>query len=201
MDLHTCIDPPVLIRPIRRDDGDRLSASHTRLSPESRYRRFLSAKPELTGADVRYLVEVDGIDHIALVATQPWLPDEPIVAVARCIRIPDSPDSGEMAIVVADALQGQGVGTQLVGRLAELAVAQGITRFRAVMLSEYERLAVPSQPRGALAIVWAPPRQQRPEPGRVVQYLEMADLVPDHVVEHLGRCQQQAPVEAHRAGA
>jgi GNAT superfamily N-acetyltransferase len=136
MNLDACIDPPVLIRPIRRDDGDRLSASHTRLSPESRYRRFLSAKPELTGADVRYLVEVDGIDHIALVATQPWLPDEPIVAVARCIRIPTTPDTGEVAIVVADALQGQGVGRELVGRLAELAVAQGITRFRAMMLSD-----------------------------------------------------------------
>jgi GNAT superfamily N-acetyltransferase len=136
MDLDTCIDPPVLIRPIRPDDGERLSASHARLSPESRYRRFLSAKPELTGADVRYLVQVDGIDHIALVATQPSLPGEPIVAVARCIRIPDSPDIGEVAIVVADALQGRGVGTRLVSRLAEVAVAHGITRFRAMMLSD-----------------------------------------------------------------
>jgi GNAT superfamily N-acetyltransferase len=136
MNLDACIDPPVLIRPIRPDDGERLSASHARLSPESRYRRFLSAKPELTGADVRYLVEVDGIDHIALVATQPSLPGEPIVAVARCIRVPGHPDTGEVAIVVADALQGQGVGRRLVGRLAELAVAHGITRFRATMLSE-----------------------------------------------------------------
>ncbi len=89
MNVDASIDPPVLIRPIRADDGERLSASHARLSPESRYRRFLSAKPELTGADVRYLVEVDGIDHIALVATQPSLPGEPIVAVARCIRVPE----------------------------------------------------------------------------------------------------------------
>ncbi len=136
MNLDACIDPPMLIRPIRRDDACRLSESHTRLSPESRYRRFLSAKPELTSADVRYLVEVDGVDHIALVATQPWLRDEPIVAVARCIRIPERPDCGEVAIVVADALQGQGIGRRLVDRLAELAVAQGITRFRAMMLSE-----------------------------------------------------------------
>ncbi len=136
MDLDACIDPPVLIRPIRPEDGERLSASHARLSPESRYRRFLSAKPELTDADVRYLVEVDGIDHIALVATQPWLPGEPIVAAARCIRVPSSPDTGEVAIVVADALQGHGVGKRLVARLAELAVAQGITRFHATMLSD-----------------------------------------------------------------
>ena len=136
MNSDASIDPPVLIRPIRADDGERLSASHARLSPESRYRRFLSAKPELTGADVRYLVEVDGIDHIALVATQPSLPGEPIVAVARCVRVPSSPDTGEVAIVVADALQGNGVGARLVRQLAELAVGQGITRFRATMLSE-----------------------------------------------------------------
>jgi len=136
MDTSPWIDPPVLIRPIRADDGARLSASHARLSPESRYRRFLSAKPQLTGADIRYLVHVDGVDHIALVATQPSLPGEPIVGVARCIRVPSSPDAGEVAIVVADALQGQGVGTRLVGRLAELAVAQGILRFRATVLSQ-----------------------------------------------------------------
>jgi GNAT superfamily N-acetyltransferase len=136
--METCawIDPPVLIRPIRADDGERLSASHARLSPETRYRRFLSAKPELTGADVRYLVQVDGIDHIALVATQPSVEGEEIVGVARCIRVPGSPDTGEVAIVVADALQHKRVGTRLVKRLAELAASQGITRFRATMLSE-----------------------------------------------------------------
>ena len=58
------------------------------------------------------------------------------MAVARCIRIPDRPAIGEVAIVVADVLQRQGVGTRLVGQLAELAVAQGITRFRAMMLSD-----------------------------------------------------------------
>jgi GNAT superfamily N-acetyltransferase len=136
MDLYARIDPEVLIRPIRADDGERLSASHARLSPESRYRRFLSAKPELTVADVRYLIDVDGVDHIALVATRPSPDGEQIVAVARCIRVPGTPDVGEVAIVVNDALQRQGVGRRLVSRLAELAVAQGITHFRATMLSE-----------------------------------------------------------------
>ena len=44
-----------------------------------------------------------------------------------------------------------------------------------------------------------PPLQQRPEPRRVVHHLQVADLVPDDVVEHLGGRQQQPPVEAHRA--
>lgn len=136
MDPCPRIDPPVLIRPIRADDGQELSASHVRLSPESRYRRFLSAKPELTLADVRYLVDVDGVDHIALVATRQSPAGEQIVGVARCIRVPESPHTSEVAIVVADALQRQGVGTRLMSALAWLAVEQGTTRFRATMLSD-----------------------------------------------------------------
>jgi RimJ/RimL family protein N-acetyltransferase len=136
MDSPVRPDPSVLIRPIRADDGERLSASHMRLSPESRYRRFLAAKPELTVADVRYLVDVDGLDHIALVATRQSPDGEQIVGVARCIRIPAAPDTAEFAIVVADELQGHRIGTMLLARLAELAGAQGITRFRATMLSE-----------------------------------------------------------------
>jgi hypothetical protein len=35
-------------------------------SPESRFHRFLSAKLKLTNADLRYLTEIDGIDHFAI---------------------------------------------------------------------------------------------------------------------------------------
>jgi len=138
----------VCIRPIRADDGERLKASHARLSPESRYRRFLAAKPELTPADARYLVEVDGRDHFALVAT---LDDgeESIVAVTRFVRVPGRPDTAEFAIVVGDDFQGQGLATELLRRLALAARARGITRFRATMLADnvavrrmLERLAV-----------------------------------------------------------
>ena len=70
MDVHALTDGrQVGIRPIRADDAVRLREAHTRLSPETRYRRFLAAKPQLSAADSRYLVEVDGSDHFALVAT------------------------------------------------------------------------------------------------------------------------------------
>lgn len=131
------LDPPaVAIRPIRDDDHDRLSESHERLSPESRYRRFFAVKPHLTKADLRYLVEIDGCDHFALVATRPEVDGEPIVGVARFIRIPENREVAEVAIVVADDEQGRGVGTQLVARLAEQAVARGVRRFRATMLAD-----------------------------------------------------------------
>jgi RimJ/RimL family protein N-acetyltransferase len=128
------------IRPIRGDDDVRLRESHERLSAETRYRRFLAVKPHLTSADVRYLVEIDGCDHFALVATLPagdaTHPPESIVGVARFIRIPSNREAAEVAIVVNDAFQGRGVGTELVARLADAAVARGVRRFRATMLAD-----------------------------------------------------------------
>src|ERR687897_58989 len=51
------------------------------------------------------------------------------VAVARCVRLPDRPDTAEMAIVVGDPFQGQGLGRALTLALADAAVAVGIRRF------------------------------------------------------------------------
>lgn len=127
----------VEIRPIRPDDGERLQAAHLRLSPESRYRRFLSAKPILTADDARYLVQVDGSDHVALVATAPVGGiEEAIVAVARFVRLDDDPAAAEFAIVVADDYQRQGLATALLERLTAAAVAVGVDRFRATILSD-----------------------------------------------------------------
>jgi RimJ/RimL family protein N-acetyltransferase len=127
---------PVSIRPIGVDDHDRLRDHHERLSPESRYRRFLAAKPQLTSADARYLVEIDGCDHYALVATLPDAAGEPIVGVARFVRLPANREVAEVAIVVNDAYQRQGMGAELVSRLAQEAVARGVRRFRATMLAD-----------------------------------------------------------------
>jgi RimJ/RimL family protein N-acetyltransferase len=137
VECHTLNDGrKVAIRPIGPDDHERLRASHARLSPESRYRRFLGTKPELTSADARYLVEIDGSDHLALVATLPDEPGEPIVAVARYIRLPHDPAAAEFAIVVGDDYQRQGLAGELMTRLADAAVARGIKRFRATMLAD-----------------------------------------------------------------
>jgi RimJ/RimL family protein N-acetyltransferase len=137
MECHTLNDGRrVAIRPIGPDDHERLRAAHARLSPESRYRRFLATKSELSSSDARYLVEIDGSDHLALVATLPDEPDEPIVAVARYIRLPDDPTAAEYAIVVGDDYQRQGLGGELMARLAHAAVTRGIQRFRATMLAD-----------------------------------------------------------------
>ncbi len=118
------------IRPIRADDKARLTAGHARLSPESQRRRYLAAKPRLTASDLRYLTEVDGHDHVALVAVLARQP-EFIVGVGRFVRLREDPEAAEFAIVVGDELQGKGLGGRLAELLAKRAVAEGIKRFTA----------------------------------------------------------------------
>ena len=127
----------VLIRPIEPGDKHRLVNGLRQLSEESIRKRFLAAKPRFTASELRYLTEVDGANHIALVAV---LEDDPeqLVAVARCVRLPDRPATAEMAIVVGDPWQGQGLGRELARRLADAALAVGIRRFAATMLGDNE---------------------------------------------------------------
>jgi RimJ/RimL family protein N-acetyltransferase len=125
----------VRIRPIQPDDGLRLKAAYDLLSPESKYRRFLTIKPHLTESDVHYLTVVDGSDHAAFVATSVDDPER-ILAVARFVRRRDDPGSAELAIVVGDPYQGEGLGTELLGRLGDRALACGIARFQATVLAD-----------------------------------------------------------------
>jgi RimJ/RimL family protein N-acetyltransferase len=126
----------VLLRPIRADDKRRLELAFGRLSPESARRRFLGPKPRLTSAELRYLTEVDGGDHLAVLAV---LADRPslIVGVGRFVRIEHPVDAAEVAIVIGDPWQAQGLGRHMGLVLAELARQHGIRRFTASLLSDH----------------------------------------------------------------
>jgi GNAT superfamily N-acetyltransferase len=102
-----------------------------RLSPETLYRRFMSpvARPEQVPVD--RLLDVDHRDREAIVAVG----DGEIVGVARYFRQPGS-DTAEMAVVVADAWQRQGLATRMLGALAERASAVGIQWFTMTMLAD-----------------------------------------------------------------
>jgi RimJ/RimL family protein N-acetyltransferase len=128
----------VRIRPIRPSDAALLSAGLARLSPESAQRRFLVPKPRFSRSELRYLTEVDQVDHVALVAV---LADRPhvLVGVGRWVRDQEHREVAEVALVVADPLQGQGLGTILGRALADAARARGVTRFTATMLPENVR--------------------------------------------------------------
>ena len=124
----------VQIRPIRAADALLLRDGFARLGPDSRRSRFLGAKNVLTTAEVRYLTEVDHHDHEALVALNRV--DGNGVGVARYIRDRDDVHSAEVAVTVVDDWQLRGIGTRLMVRLRRRALAEGITRFTALVLEE-----------------------------------------------------------------
>ena len=123
------------LRPIRPGDKHGLASGLSRLSARSVYRRFLSPKPAFSLAELRYLTEVDGRNHVAIVVDDPDHPGE-LIAVGRWVRLAEDPDAAEIAITVADCWQRRGLGSLLARALGEEARAQGIRRFTATMSAQ-----------------------------------------------------------------
>jgi len=127
----------VHLRLIRPSDKELLSAGFERLSPDSRYARFMAPKARLSERELRYLTEVDGVDHFAMGAVRRHLvsPDEG-VGSARFVRVAGEPDTAEPAVTVIDSFQGKGLGSILLQRLIEAAWERDIRWFRSELLAE-----------------------------------------------------------------
>lgn len=121
----------VLIGRVTGDDAPTLAAGFARLSEESRRLRFLTSKPNLTQAELRYLTEVDGHNHEALGAIDPVTGRG--VGIARYVRDAGNPTRAEAAVTVADDWQQRGLGKLLLERLTDRARAEGITHFTALV--------------------------------------------------------------------
>jgi RimJ/RimL family protein N-acetyltransferase len=119
----------VTIRQIEPTDATLVRAFYDELSDRSRRLRFLVPTNELSDEDLRYLTEVDHKRHEAMVA----LEGERLVGVARYVRTPGDRESAEVAVVVVDDRQGDGIGTGLLDRLTERARENGIVRYTALV--------------------------------------------------------------------
>lgn len=127
----------VVLRLVVPEDRVLLKTGFEKLSPESRYARFLVPKPHLTDEELRYLTEVDQEDHFALGAVLEGGDGHgaPVgVGIARFIRLPGLHATAEAAIAVADEMQGRGLGRLLFLRLCAAAAERGIEHFRCEVL-------------------------------------------------------------------
>lgn len=121
----------LLLRPVLPGDSERTVHGHIHFSSETIYRRFMSARvPD--AAMLHYLSEVDYVDHFVWVMIDGIDP----VADARFIRDGHDPTVAEIAFTVADAYQGRGIGSFLIGALSVAARVGGVERFSARMLSD-----------------------------------------------------------------
>ena len=122
--------------PSRPDDKALLVRGMASLSPRSARLRFLAPKNRLTLAELRYLTEVDHVDHYALVAV---LADDPttMAGVGRWVRDARAPRRRRGRRRRRRLPPGPGPrDARSASALADGARALGIARFTAVMLPE-----------------------------------------------------------------
>lgn len=108
------------LRPIRADDADAEWDFVHRLSPDSRYFRFMTPVKELTPAMLRRFTDIDYAREMALVAMAATPQGERQVGVARYSIVPGTRRC-EFAIVVDDEWRGTGLSRALMNALAEVA--------------------------------------------------------------------------------
>jgi RimJ/RimL family protein N-acetyltransferase len=122
------------LRPLGSEDRDGFAALFARLSPESRYQRFLSPKRELTPRELSDFTDIDQIRHAAFAAIDQR--DGSIVGVGRYVHVTDRPKVADLAVEVTDELQNMGIGTALARHTVQRARDNGFALLTATTLWE-----------------------------------------------------------------
>ena len=130
----------VTIRPIRPEDEPLMVKFHEPLSEQSVYMRYFRALNLDQRVQHERLTRICFIDYdreMALVATRrhPETGEREIIGVGRLSRMRNEREA-EFALLISDKFQGQGLGTELLGRLLEYARNEGIEYVMAYMLPE-----------------------------------------------------------------
>lgn len=120
----------VLIRPISKDDAALEHAFIERLSPASRWYRFLG-QLKVSDDMIRRLTDIDYRRDMAFVALRHEAGEKREIGVSRfCLS--DDGASCECAVAVSDEWQGRGLGHLLMRHLIEVARQRGIRRMFSV---------------------------------------------------------------------
>ena len=129
------------LRLVRPTDHDLWVEGFSRLSNESRYYRFCTAKNRLSEKEIQYFTDVDQESHFAIVAVRQESDGREVgIGVGRFIRKSDDPTRAEPAIVVTDDAQRIGLGHLLGYRLVAAARERGVERFDANVLGSNARV-------------------------------------------------------------
>lgn len=130
----------ITIRPIRPEDEPMLVRFHATLSAETVYLRYFHMEKLDTRVAHERLLRKCFIDYdreMALVAEMKAAAgaESEILGVARLTRDRDTRDA-EIAVLITDAMQHQGLGTEFVRRLVEIGRAEKLSSISAHILAE-----------------------------------------------------------------
>jgi len=121
----------VTIRPTLPQDADLQRQFFRSLSPQSRYRRFMTGFDELPEVLVERFASIDYRRHLALLGEVFEGGREIMIAEARYVVDEHDPETCEFAITVADDWQANGLARTLLDRLERQAAASGLRRMAA----------------------------------------------------------------------
>jgi RimJ/RimL family protein N-acetyltransferase len=121
------------IRALRPADRDALRGTVDRMSDESIQRRFFAPKRHFSEREIDYFLNVDFVDHVALVAVLNEEGRGLIVGGGRYIL--GQPGIAEIAFAIDDPHQGRGIGALLLRHLTAIARAGGLAKFTAEVLA------------------------------------------------------------------
>jgi GNAT superfamily N-acetyltransferase len=122
------------IRALKPTDEAAMLAAVERIGAQSLYRRFMGAKRGFSDKERAFFLNVDFVKHVALVAVVKDGDRALIIAGGRYIV--EKPGTAEVAFVVVDDYQGQGIGAVLLRHLAALARQAGVKEFTAEVLPD-----------------------------------------------------------------
>jgi len=140
----------VRLRHVCPEDAPKFKRGFEAFSPESRYLRFFSGLESLSDNMLQYLTNVDGYNHVAIVALVESVKGkrEYGVGVARFVRIKDEPNVAEIAVSVIDNMHNKGLGRLLLKTIKEAAIERDIQYFRAEILASYRDMIIIDIPLG-----------------------------------------------------
>ncbi len=125
----------ILLRPVRISDEPLLKDFFYSLSDKSMYRRFVSSRPDMPHDRLQDFVIIDYTKEIVILAVIPG-GDKEILAGVGQYSINQGAHTAEVAFVVNDEHQNQGIGTEMLNYLTQLAKRQGLHGFTAEVLAE-----------------------------------------------------------------
>lgn len=129
---------PVLIRAARADDRERLVAAFQGLDRQTIYTRYFSFRKGFSETEFTRLEQADFSRYMLLVATLGSGTEETIIAGASCVvtdAVGPAP-TAELAFMVEEDYQRQGLASQMLATIAGLARRRGIVRLEADVLAQ-----------------------------------------------------------------
>jgi len=126
---------PIFVRPIKPEDAPLLEELFETLSRESIYHRFFSSLKRIPPKMLASFTQIDYDRHIAMVALDDREERERLLGVGRLMGDPDGL-VGELAVLVGDPWQGQGIGAALMEVLLSVARERGMVRLWGTVLAE-----------------------------------------------------------------